>query len=581
MKFTCDGCSAQYMISDDKVGPAGVKVRCKKCGNVILVRRPGEAAAAPAASASPAAANGGNGTNGAAAPGGGLDAELGQAFDNAFGDGPAPAASREDLGATVAMGAEDAARIASGPAASPAPAETEWYVAIGQAQVGPLPLVEVKKKWEAGDVGPDSLVWRPGMPDWQPLTAVGELARYLAPVPRVAPQPRPQGSRGEPQASRERASETPSPAPAEEVSWKPAGASALAALASEEIAARAAPEPKPAPRPVVSAKSLVDGLPDGGGVDPTGALPLSIKGLEITSEKKIERRTKVASRAEETRHKRSVARVVAIAAVAVILVVGAAAAYVFVQTRQLAAAPPPAVAAAPARPPAAPPPAAPPAPAAAPAPVPAPAPPAAAQAAAPPAPPAAAPAPPHAKEPPAAPPPRRLAKADPSPRREAPRREAAPERAAPAERAAPPPAPTPTAARKKDSLLDFDSNDSALDEALGGKSSGRSVYVPPARAGGAALPEKLSPAQINESVASRIEALRKCVTDQKARDPGSSGVLKLRWVIGGDGSVRDVKTLTSEGASGPFSQCITGVVRSIRFPRSQTTGQEVTFPFSF
>ena len=40
MRFACDGCNAKYMISDDKVGPAGVKVRCKKCGHVILVQRP-------------------------------------------------------------------------------------------------------------------------------------------------------------------------------------------------------------------------------------------------------------------------------------------------------------------------------------------------------------------------------------------------------------------------------------------------------------------------------------------------------------------------------------------------------------
>ena len=39
MRFACDSCSAQYMISDEKVGPNGVKVRCKKCGHVILVRR--------------------------------------------------------------------------------------------------------------------------------------------------------------------------------------------------------------------------------------------------------------------------------------------------------------------------------------------------------------------------------------------------------------------------------------------------------------------------------------------------------------------------------------------------------------
>ncbi|HET7826920.1 MAG TPA: zinc-ribbon domain-containing protein, partial [Anaeromyxobacter sp.] len=190
MKFTCESCAAQYMISDEKVGPSGVKVRCKKCGHVILVRRgvtvPAEAVAAASAAASapspePAAAHAG-GANGAAAPAAsGLEAELGQAFDHAFGDGPsAPAAAPAappadasapaaagDLAATQLMGHEDAAKVfADKPAIS---AATEWYVAIGQAQVGPLPLGEVKKKWEAGDIGPDSLVWRPGMADWAPL----------------------------------------------------------------------------------------------------------------------------------------------------------------------------------------------------------------------------------------------------------------------------------------------------------------------------------------------------------------------------------------------------------------------------
>jgi hypothetical protein len=155
----------------------------------------------------------------------------------------------------------------------------------------------------------------------------------------------------------------------------------------------------------------------------------------------------------------------------------------------------------------------------------------------------------------------------------------APPRPAPAAR----PAPVPTAGKKKDSLLDFDSNDSALDEALGGGGgSKRSVYVPPAPGGGGGgLPDKLSPAQINEAVAGRIDSLRRCVSEQKARDPSASGVLKLKWVIAGDGNVRDVKSLPGEYASGPFSTCITGVVRGIRFPRSATTGQEVTFPFSF
>jgi hypothetical protein len=106
------------------------------------------------------------------------------------------------------------------------------------------------------------------------------------------------------------------------------------------------------------------------------------------------------------------------------------------------------------------------------------------------------------------------------------------------------------------------------------------VYVPPAPRA-EALPTKLTQGQIQEAVAGRIDLLRRCVSDQKARSPDATGVLKMRWLINADGSVRDVKCLTPEYASGAFAQCISGVVRTIKFPRSATTGQEVTFPFSF
>ncbi|MCP4502838.1 MAG: DUF4339 domain-containing protein [Deltaproteobacteria bacterium] len=38
MKFSCDQCGASFMISDDKLGERGVKVRCKRCGESIIVR---------------------------------------------------------------------------------------------------------------------------------------------------------------------------------------------------------------------------------------------------------------------------------------------------------------------------------------------------------------------------------------------------------------------------------------------------------------------------------------------------------------------------------------------------------------
>jgi predicted Zn finger-like uncharacterized protein len=305
MKFTCESCRAHYMISDEKVGPSGVKVRCKKCGTVIHVRRPAEGAV----SAVPVSAE-------TAAAGAGLEAELGQAFDNAFGDAPArtPAPGptpAPDLAATQTMGEEDAARIAAG---SP-PAATEWYVAIGQAQVGPLPLAEVKRKWEGGEVGPDSLVWRPGMGDWAPLSTVPDLAGYLAPVPQA-----PRAARPDARLDAGPTRGGSAPAPAGDVSWKPVAASALAALASEEIATHGAPTQKAEPRKAGGVQSLVDALPEGGGVDPTGAIPLPIKGLERTEEKKIERRSSVA-RGAERRARRSVSRAVAVGVTAVALFV--------------------------------------------------------------------------------------------------------------------------------------------------------------------------------------------------------------------------------------------------------------------
>jgi len=594
MKFTCDSCGAAYMISDDKVGPAGVKVRCKKCGNVVTVRRAEEP---PVVAPAPEPA----------APAG-LDDELGNAFDHAFGTGapPAPAASEGAAPGPTAA-----------PAASSEPPATEWYVAIGEAQVGPLPLAEVKKKWEAGDVGPDSLTWRPGMPDWQPLSTVADLAAYLAPVPqpakpsalapaavvaappsaagRAPSQPSMPASPIGPAASAAMpAAAAPAPAAAagaDEVSWKPAGASALAALASEELSTRQAPAASAAPRPAPS-QSLIDQLPDSGGVDPTGAIPLAIKGMERTDERPI-RRSSVARGAEQARHQRSVRTGVTIGiATALVVGGGAGAAWWFLGRPETRPAPPVAQA---------------PAPAPAPAPVPSP-------------PPAAAPAPVEPSRPDAAAPAGAVATADPAkpelvaaepakaePAKPAPapakaepvaaKKAPAPPPAAKAAPAKPPPAkpqvakaepagaapappPEKPAAKKKDSLLDFDSGEDDLTAALGGASN-RTVYVPP-KPGGTAAPDRLSDAQITESVKLHVDALRRCASEQQAREPGAKGTLKMAWTIQADGAPRDVRCLTPELAQGQFAQCIGGVVKGIRFPRiADAKGQPVTFPFGY
>jgi predicted Zn finger-like uncharacterized protein len=53
MRFVCESCRAQYMINDEKVGPKGVKVRCRKCGYVIHVKRADGAASIGATKGAP------------------------------------------------------------------------------------------------------------------------------------------------------------------------------------------------------------------------------------------------------------------------------------------------------------------------------------------------------------------------------------------------------------------------------------------------------------------------------------------------------------------------------------------------
>src|SRR5690349_13496789 len=53
VKVECDGCKAPYQIDERRIPPAGLKMRCPKCGTSLLVARPGQEAAAAAAHAAP------------------------------------------------------------------------------------------------------------------------------------------------------------------------------------------------------------------------------------------------------------------------------------------------------------------------------------------------------------------------------------------------------------------------------------------------------------------------------------------------------------------------------------------------
>ncbi len=620
MRFSCESCGAQYMISDEKVGPNGVRVRCKKCGNVVSVKH-APAVAPEIAPAPPPAPEPQAGAN----PETTLERELGDAFESVFGGGsPGLAAEAEAEAAEAAGDVPAPPESSESPAASAqngvesAEAVNDWYVAIDDSQVGPLPAPGVKARWESGEIGPDTLAWRPGMADWVPLSTIAEMAQYLAPVPLGGAKPAARAASPVPEPSAD--TSKPAPAPAApfdttyasssgapsgaangavnglDTTWKPSAASALAALASEEIASLQHAEPKK-PEAAAEAKggSLLDrmDLPDGG-VDPTNVLPLRIKGLEPTGESPLKAKpAPVADRGEPSQVKKSSGRnVLAIGiAMAVLFVAGIAVVAWLLRPAREAPQAPLAQAPAAAAPAAAvlPPPAADQGstaaatPGATPSTGTAPAGPSASAAA----PPASAPAvaqpepaaqertaPPSEREQPPAVASRLHRKPKPEPPPARPAKKSA-QRVAAAE---PPPAEPPRKRAGGDPLLDVGGDDE-VEKELGNKSSKRSVYVPPAI--GSDLPDNVSVSQINEAVVGQKAGLVRCIDQQKAADPDTRGTLKVRWIISGDGSVRDVRVVSDEFARQPIAPCITAVVRGIRFPRSRTTGQEVVFPFKF
>ncbi|WP_375743977.1 adventurous gliding motility protein GltJ [Corallococcus interemptor] len=302
MRFVCDSCRAQYMISDDKVGPKGVKLRCKKCGHTILVRPAGASAAkeggaeasASTETKSSADANApriveSSGTGLPATlgtpPEGGLftdveEDEIGAVFDQVLSTGSQKLKAAEAEAEAKAAKAEAVRKLAEAESAEPtaeekaATASHEWYVAIDEKQVGPWTVEKVKDAWDRGEVGPDNLCWRSGFSDWIPLSETAELASVLAPRPAkpviVAPAPVSTSSPTLPAGPVESAFSAGASRPGaggnsaaaeEPVGWKPSAASVLASLVKEENDALSKPPPRPAPsleREPLSQSRLLD-----------------------------------------------------------------------------------------------------------------------------------------------------------------------------------------------------------------------------------------------------------------------------------------------------------------------------------
>jgi predicted Zn finger-like uncharacterized protein len=115
MKIVCEACQAKYSIADEKVRGKVFKIRCKKCSHVIVVRGSGE---------------------------------------------PATGASAE---------------FAASPSSAPDLAlDAGWHIVVDGEQVGPLSEGDIRARLARGEIGPDTYIWKEGLPDWVKISTMAE-----------------------------------------------------------------------------------------------------------------------------------------------------------------------------------------------------------------------------------------------------------------------------------------------------------------------------------------------------------------------------------------------------------------------
>lgn len=73
------------------------------------------------------------------------------------------------------------------PAPPPLPTEVQFHVAVNGQQTGPHTISKIRDGIQLKEITPDTLVWKPGMANWQKAGEVAEIAALFAEVPPPLP----------------------------------------------------------------------------------------------------------------------------------------------------------------------------------------------------------------------------------------------------------------------------------------------------------------------------------------------------------------------------------------------------------
>ena len=155
MKFSCDRCQTRYSIGDDKVKGKVLKIRCKTCGNIVVVREQ-------------------------------LPTVQGEASGYATPQMTAAAGA-----GTGSLTLPTSSQTAGSSSSTKPGDEIDWYVAIKGKQHGPAKRDDVIRLFRDGRITDRTYVWHDQLPSWIRLKDMPEFAAVVAeaPAPRLPPPP--------------------------------------------------------------------------------------------------------------------------------------------------------------------------------------------------------------------------------------------------------------------------------------------------------------------------------------------------------------------------------------------------------
>jgi hypothetical protein len=90
------------------------------------------------------------------------------------------------------------------------------------------------------------------------------------------------------------------------------------------------------------------------------------------------------------------------------------------------------------------------------------------------------------------------------------------------------------------------------------------------------LPNTLTNEQIKGVIRGKIDQMKSCVEQQQQRDPSITGTMLISFIIENNGRVNTVNTLSEEHRGTFVANCITYVIKAMKFPRF--TGEPIEVP---